>query len=358
MKVSSEKNKTTYLKILFPKNKLMKNKVIWKLLSPDLLREKYSLSDKAKREIIKARNELKDIISWKSDKKILIIGPCSADFEESLYEYAWFLSEMQQKVQDKIKIVMRFYTGKPRTIGGWKWLQNSNPWDIPDLITWIENTRKIAINIIEKYNLPLADELLHPQLVEHNEDIYSYLAVWARSSENQFHREVSSGLSFPIWMKNPTSWDIKLMINSIQAWMTPSMYAVWEDVYETMWNDFCHWILRWGVSWPNYSIDNIQKAYDIMVERKIKNKALIIDTNHDNSRKQYENQNKIMTDVLNSITVNENLKKFVKWFMVESYLYEWRQDYSDNAKKWLSLTDPCIWIEKTEELIMNLYNLI
>lgn len=346
-------------------------KIIWKLSSPYDLKNKISLSESWIDSVNNGRQELKDIITWKSNKKMLIIGPCSADYEESLYEYAWFLNEIQKKVEDKIKIVMRFYTGKPRTIWGWKWLQNSNPWEIPNLISWIENSRKIAIHIIEKYNLPLADELLHPQLIEHIEDIYSYFAIWARSSENQFHREVSSGLSFPVWLKNPTSGDIKLMLNSIQASLSPSVYAIWDSVYETTWNNYSHWILRWWKNWPNYSFDFIKNTFDLMNEKNIKNKALIIDTNHDNSRKQYENQNKIMEEVICIIRENEELKNFVKWFMVESYLYDGRQDFPCHSsepipfrvlhgdiKKWLSLTDPCIWREKTEELIMNLYNLI
>lgn len=333
-------------------------KMIWKLLSPYDLKNKIPLSDFWKESVNNNRKELNDIINWKSSKKILIIGPCSADYEESLLEYAKFLSEIQKKVEDKIKIVLRFYTGKPRTIWWWKWLQNSVPWEIPNLITWIENSRNIAIKIIETYSLPLADELLHPQLIEHIDDIYSYFAIWARSTENQFHREVSSWISFPVGMKNPTSGDIKLMINSIQASMTPSVYVIGNSVYETTWNNYTHGILRWWLSWPNYWKEFINTAFEIFTERKIKNKALIIDTNHDNSRKQYERQNEIITEVISSISWDNNLKDFIKWFMVESYLYDGRQDFSENVKKWLSLTDPCIGKEKTEELIMNLYKLV
>lgn len=340
-------------------------KLIWKLLSPYDLKNKIPLSESWSQSVDKNRQELKDIITWKSDKKILIIWPCSADFEDSLMKYAWFLSEMQKKVEDKIKIVMRFYTGKPRTVWGWKWLQNSSPWEIPNLVTWIENSRKIAVNIIERYNLPLADELLHPQLIEHIEDIYSYFAIWARSSENQFHREVASGISFPVWLKNPTSGDIKFMINSIQASLAPSVYAIWNSVYETTWNNYSHGILRWWSNWPNYELENIKQVYDLMNERKIKNKALIIDTNHDNSWKKYERQNQIMWEVMTSISGKKELSNLVKWFMVESYLFDDRQDlpcypraWHGELKHWLSLTDPCIWKEKTEKLIMDLYEMI
>ncbi len=331
-------------------------KMIWKLLSPYDLKNKFPLSETWKKSVEKNRQELKDIITWKTDKKMLIIGPCSADFEESLDKYAKFLSEMQEKIEDKIKIVMRFYTGKPRTIWWWKWLQNSRPWEIPNLITWIENSRKIAISLIEKYNLALADELLHPQLIEHIDDIYSYFAIWARSSENQFHREVSSGISFPVGLKNPTSWDIKIMLNSVEASMKPSIYVIWNSVYETTWNNYSHWILRWWSFWPNYSFDNLKNTFEMSNKREMKNKAIIIDTNHDNSVKNYDLQSHIMQEVLESISWNLELKNFVKWFMVESYLYDWRQDYWENLKMWLSLTDACIWLEKTQELIFDLYD--
>ncbi|MFA5917134.1 MAG: 3-deoxy-7-phosphoheptulonate synthase [Candidatus Gracilibacteria bacterium] len=333
-------------------------KLIGELLAPSVLKTKIPLSEKAKAFTENSRQELKDIISGKSNKKILIIGPCSADFEESLYEYADFLSKLQEKVEDKIKIVLRFYTGKPRTIGGWKGLQNSAPGETPDLISGIENSRKIAVNIIEKYNLPLADELLHPQLVEHIGDLYSYFAIGARSSENQFHREVSSGLDFPVGMKNPTSGNISIMLNSVQAGTTPSVYVIGNDVYETSGNSYCHSILRGGITGPNYDLESIKKAYEENKKRNIINKGLIIDTNHDNSQKKYEKQIDIMQEVMNSISENKELKNFVKGFMVESYLFDGRQDYSENIQKGLSLTDLCIGKERTEELIMKMYNLI
>jgi len=333
-------------------------KKIWTLLSKETLTQKLPLSESAKNTIHTSQQELNDIITGKSNKKILIIGPCSADFEESLYEYATFLSEIQKEVEDKIKIVMRFYTGKPRTVWGWKWLQNSRPWEEPDLIAGIEDARKIAINIIEKYSLPIADELLHPQLIEHIWDVYSYFAIWARSSENQFHREVASGLDFPIWFKNPTSGDITTMVNSVQSWINPSVYVIWDDAYETTWNKYCHSILRWWINWSNYDLESIKKAYFENKKRNIMYPWIIIDTNHDNSRKQFEKQIDIMQEVMYAVSDDQELRGFVKWFMVESYLYDWRQDFSENIQKWLSLTDPCIWKEKTKQFIMNLYTLI
>lgn len=333
-------------------------KKVWELLTPEKLREKISLTNEAKEFIKKSRIELKNIFSWKDKRKILIIWPCSADYEESLYEYAEFLSELQKKVEDKIKIVMRFYTWKPRTIWGWKGLQNSIPWEEPNLISWIENARKIAINIIEKYKLPLADELLHPQLINHIWDIYSYFAIWARSTENQYHREISSWIDFPIWMKNPTSWDISIMINTIKAWENPSVYVIWNEIFETSWNAYCHWILRWWSNWPNYSLESIEESYLKMKKANVENFTIIIDTNHDNSKKEYQKQQSILEEVMQSLEWKNELKDFLKWFMVESYLFDWRQDFSENIKKWLSLTDPCIWKEKTKDLVMKFYDLI
>ena len=338
----------------------MSKKIIGKLPSIEELKSKYSLSEQAKRNFEQHEMELADIISWKDSRKILIIGPCSADFEESLYEYAEFLSQLQKKVEDKIKIVMRFYTGKPRTVWGWKGLQNSNPWEEPNLITWIENSRRIATQIIEKYNLALADELLHPQLINHIEDIFSYFAIWARSTENQYHREVASGLNISVWMKNPTSWDIGLMCNSIKAWQTQSTFVVGDEVYETTWNNLTHWILRWGASGPNYSLWDIVESYDKIKSMKIENPSLIIDCNHDNSWKKPEKQIQILSEVMENIWWQTELYNFVKWFMVESYLYDGRQDVVDfsTVKKGLSLTDPCIGKQGTIKLVEQLYSLI
>ena len=338
----------------------MSKKIVGKLPHAEELKNKYSLTKEAQKKLKQHEKELSNIISWKDSRKILIIWPCSADFEESLYEYAQFLSELQKKVEDKIKIVMRFYTGKPRTVWGWKGLQNSNPWEEPNIITGIENSRKIAINIIEKYNLSLADELLQPQLISYFEDIFNYFAIWARSTENQYHREVASGLYIPVWMKNPTSWDIGLMCNSIKAGQTKSTFVVGDDVYKTTWNTLTHWILRWGASWPNYSLWDIVDSYDTTQTMKVENPSIIIDCNHDNSWKKPEKQIQILSEVMNSIEWQTELYSFVKWFMVESYLYDWRQDVEDfnTIKKGLSLTDPCIGKEATTKLIEQLYRLI
>ena len=335
-------------------------KKIWNLIPVEEIKEKYWLSENDKKNIEKHREELGKIFSGKDDRKVLIIGPCSADFEESLYEYAEFLAELQKKVEDKIKIVMRFYTGKPRTVWGWKGLQNSVPWEKPNLITWIENSRRIAVNIIKKYNLALADELLHPQLINYFDDIFCYFAIGARSTENQFHREVASGLEIPVWMKNPTSWDLQIMCNSIKAGQTESTYIIWEEVFETNGNKFTHWILRWGSNWPNYSLENIETTFKFTKKIWIENPALIIDCNHSNSWKKWEKQVEIMEEVMNNISKKTELLQFIKWFMIESYLFDWRADFEniETVKKGLSLTDPCVGKNGTIELVEKMYKML
>lgn len=261
---------------------------------------------------------------------------------------------------------MRFYTWKPRTVWGWKGLQNSIPWKKPNLITWIENSRKIAINIIEKYNLPLADELLQAQLVNYVDDIFCYFAIGARSTEDQFHREVTSGLNIPVWMKNPTSGDLQIMCNSVKAGQTSSVYIIWNEVYETTWNNLVHWVLRWWSNWANYSLENIEKTLELSEKMWVENLSLIVDCNHSNSWKKWEKQVKIMEEVMESINPHSvspkgrEVTQFVKWFMIEGYLEDWRQDFEniETVKKWLSLTDPCVGKEGTRELVERLYGKI
>lgn len=330
-------------------------KIIWKLQTWEEIKKEIKLNDNAKKFVEKKRKEIKDVFSWKSDKKILIIWPCSADFEESLYKYAEFLSDISKKIEDKIIVVMRFYTWKPRSTVWRKWLQNSFPWEEADIKSWIKRSRKIAINIIEKYSLALADEMLHPQLNEYMDDLYCYQAIWARSSENQYHREVASWLDIAIWIKNTTSWNIQDMVNAIEASSKKSSYVTARDIFETSWNIYSHGILRWWNNWPNYSLDHIKDAYEKMKKWWFENRWILIDTNHANSNKNPLIQIDILKEVLESIKDEKNLSGFVKWFMVESYLYDWRQDYSEGIKKWLSLTDPCIWLENTKKLIDLMY---
>jgi len=254
---------------------------------------------------------------WEDSRKVLVIWPCSADFEESLEEYAQFLVWLNEKYWDKILFLMRFYTGKPRTVGWWKGLSYSTPGEEPDLIKWMENTRRIAIKLIEKYRIPLAEEMLH---------------------------------------------DLQFMVNAIAAATLPSSYvtALWE-VYETTGNSYAHWIHRGAERGEtNYNLGSILESYNLMEEKNIENKAIIIDCNHDNSKKNPEKQIQIMSEVMQNTSSQPEVYDFVKWFMIESYIYDGRQDVKDfsTVKKGLSMTDPCIGLEATEMLVRELYSLV
>ena len=334
-------------------------KKIWKIIQTKKLRNSLHLSKTGKEKVKNGREEISKIIRWKTNKKILIIWPCSIDFEESVLEYAEFLKWLKQKYSDKLEIVLRFYTWKPRSTIWWKWILYNDPWKEIDLKKWIKKARKLAIKLIEEYDMNLADELLYPELSSRLWDLYSYMAIWARSTENQLHREVASWLSFPVWIKNPTSWDLKIMTNWVLASQNKSSYILERTIYETSWNILSHGILRWWSYWPNYSLENIEKSYNYFSENNLKNPSIIIDCNHDNSGKNPNKQIEIIKEVIKNVDKNYILKNFVKWFMVESYLYDWKQDLNNpDIKKGLSLTDPCIWKEKTKELIEEFYKLI
>jgi 3-deoxy-7-phosphoheptulonate synthase len=344
------------------------SKLVSKIPTAQEIKHEFPLNTEWKQIVADSKVEIWKILSWESKKIILIIGPCSADFQKPLEEYAQFISEMRNLYNDKIEIIMRFYTGKPRTVWWWKWLSNSKPWDKPDIARWIIDSRTLAISLIEKYKIPLADEMLHPQLINMFDDIYSYLAIWARSTENQYHREVASWVDIPIGFKNPTSWDIDVMTNSIAAGQTPSSYVLWNRVYDSTGNNMSHGILRWwrvnGTNFSNFWQSDLFQASQMLFKKWIHNPWFIVDTNHENSNKQYQNQINIMITVIENIKKLQekwtNIQPFFKWFMTESYLIDGRQDWpkdNDETKiiPWCSLTDPCIWKEKTQVYLEELY---
>lgn len=339
-------------------------------ISAEELKLRVPISPKAERVVQETRQEIENVITGKSDKKIMVIWPCSADFEDSLLEYARKLAELKAKHGDKFVFVMRFYTWKPRTIGGWKWIQQwrleENGWDEKQTMNeGLLYSRKVAIELMEESWIGLADEMLHPQLHDHFGDVMSYLAIWARSVENQYHREVSSWSNVTIWMKNPTSWNLTVMANSVKAAQSPSPYTMWNDLYQSTWNALAHAILRWWDNWPNFNIESIREAYKIMTQQWIQNPSILIDCSHENckvdGKKDPLRQFEIMQAVIESIKGESELKAFVKWFMVESYIYDWNQPIPKDiwdAKHWLSLTDPCIWIEATEKWLWEVHALL
>lgn len=347
----------------------MGHNIVWTLISSQKLKRLIPLSDKASNVTQTTSSDIKNILEGKSNKKIMVIWPCSADFESSLIEFSQALKDINKQFGDKIAFVMRFYTGKPRTIGGWKWIQqwqlDAQENDINSINEWLIYSRKLGIKLIEESGIGLADEMLHPQLSNHFDDIYSYLAVGARSTENQYHREVASGIYMPVWFKNPTSWQLSVMANSIKAAQTASDYTIEDHIYQSTWNEYAHGILRWWDHWSNYSLKSIQDTYNIMYKLGIKNPWILIDCSHENCKingiKDPMQQQFVMNYVMDLIQKDLKLKAFVKGFMVESYLFDGNQSIPENinnAVKWLSLTDPCIWLDGTQKLLLELYSKI
>lgn len=355
---------------------------IWTLIWSEELKSQVPLPDTCKQTIENTKQEIEQVLAWTSDKKIMIIWPCSADFEDSLVEYGKKLKQMKEKYGEKIIFVMRFYTGKPRTIGGWKWIQQwpidssetSTHWQDIGMNDGLLYSRKLAIKLMEETWIALADEMLHPQLYDHFDDIFAYQAIGARSTENQYHREVSSGTDIAIGLKNPTGGNLQIMVNSILAAQTKSTFTIWESIYLSTGNNLAHGILRGWDNWPNYSLKHIQEAYVLMKKWGVKNPKIIIDCSHENckidGKKDPLQQIQVMNSVMESIENDSELKNFVAGFMVESYIYDGQQSMPKDEKdipqaiaegkliRWKSLTDPCIWVEKTGDLLVALHSKI
>jgi len=307
--------------------------------------------------------EIAKIFTGESDKLLLVIGPCSADREDAVIEYISKLSVLQEKVKDKIVIVPRIYTNKPRTTGaGYKgMLHQPNPLEDPDMLKGLIAIRKLHMRAINETGFSCADEMLYPENYRYLNDLLSYVAVGARSVENQGHRLTASGMDIPVGMKNPTGGDISVMLNSIRAAQGSHtfLYRGWE--VESAGNPLAHAILRGyvderGHSHPNYHYEDLQSLCEIYTEQDFKNPALIVDCNHANSGKKYEQQIRIAKEVLHSTRHSDDIKKLVKGFMIESYLVDGCQKPTDGVYG-KSITDPCLGWEKTEKLILDIAEL-
>ncbi len=317
--------------------------------------------------VAESKDRISSILKWESDRKIVIVWPCSVDYEESFIEYGHFLKDLSEKVKDKIEIILRFYVWKPRTIGWWKGIVHSAPWEEANMWNWIFLVRSMALKALELW-LPLADEMLNAPLIEYVDDYLSYIAIWARSTENQFHREVASWVDIPVWFKNPTSWNIAIMTNSIKAWQAPSHYILWNWIRDSEWNPLSHGILRWwDVTGPNYEKKFIEEYLNN--SDNIDNPALIIDASHDNCRVdantkdpllQMEVSRKVFWEIIPHFERRLWKKQPIKWIMLESYIHRWNQKYinEESVIKWKSLTDPCISKTDTEVLISELYEML
>ncbi len=331
-----------------------------KLLTPQEIKNMYPLSEEL--VAVKAKNdkEVQDIITGKSDKLLLIIGPCSADREDAVLEYLHKLKDIYEKVKDVICIVPRIYTNKPRTTGeGYKgMLHQPVPTKDPDMLKGVIAIRKMHMRALEETGFSCADEMLYPDNHRYLSDLLSYVAVGARSVEDQSHRLTASGLEIPVGMKNPTSGDLSVMMNAILAAHHPHtfIYRGWE--VESKGNKLTHAILRGyvnkhGNAIPNYHYEDLELVCDFYEKFNLANPAVIVDCNHANSNKQYLEQIRIAKEVLHSTQLNPAIRKLVKGLMIESYLVDGKQNV-DGTCYGQSITDPCLGIEKTESLILEL----
>lgn len=304
--------------------------------------------------------EIKKVLSGESDKFLLIIGPCSADYEDSVMDYISRLRPIQDKVKDKMIIIPRIYTNKPRTTGtGYKgMLHQPNPLHDSDMFEGITKIRKIHMRALKETEFSCADEMLYPENHRYLSDLLAYVAVGARSVENQQHRLTASAIDVPVGMKNPTSGDLSIMMNSITAAQSGHtfIYRGWE--VESKGNPYAHAILRGGMNAQgeniaNYHYEDLMKVYESYQEKKLQNMGVIIDANHANSNKKYLEQIRISKDVMHSRRVNADIRKLVKGLMIESYLVDGSQS-AECGTYGQSITDPCLGWEKTERLIYDL----
>lgn len=335
-----------------------------KLPIPKEIKEQYPLT--AELSQVKARRdkEIADVFTGKSGKMVLIIGPCSADREDAVLEYCERLAKLQEAVSDKLVLIPRVYTNKPRTTGdGYKGLLHQpDPRKTSDMLEGVIAIRRLHTNVLANTGLPTADEMLYPDNYSYLSDLLCYVAVGARSVENQEHRLTSSGIDIPVGMKNPTSGDISVMLNSIMAAQHPHtfIYRGWE--VDTTGNPLAHAILRGyvnkhGESMPNYHFEELERLYNAYTAKGLQNMALIVDANHANSGKKYQEQPRICKEVLHSCRHSGEIKSMVKGFMVESYLEPGCQKIGDGVYG-KSITDPCLGWEETIRLVQDIADLI
>ncbi len=338
-------------------------KFIRKLPIPMELKEQFPL----KAEYVEKKKirdvEIAKIFKGEDDRLVLVIGPCSADREDAVLDYISRLAKVQEKVSDKVLIIPRIYTNKPRTTGdGYKGMVHQpNPNAAEDMLEGIIAIRRLHTRAIEETGLFCADEMLYPENYRYLSDLLSYVAIGARSVENQQHRLTASGIDIPVGMKNPTGGDISVMLNSITAGQHSHtfLYRGWEC--QSSGNPLTHAILRGyvnkhGESLPNYHFEDLAHLYTEYTARNLANPALIVDTNHANSGKKWAEQNRICKEVLHSCRHSDDIKKLVKGFMIESYIEDGAQKIGENTYG-KSITDPCLGWAKTEKLILDIADL-
>lgn len=327
---------------------------------PQEIKQEYPLSPEVKKIKAKRDQEIEDIFLGKDHRFLLIIGPCSADREDAVLDYMTRLAKVQEKVKDKIFMIPRVYTNKPRTKGiGYKgMLHQPDPEKGENMLAGIIAIREMHRHVVEQTGFTCAEEMLYPENHRYLSDLLAYVAVGARSVENQQHRMVASGVGIPVGMKNPTGGDISVMMNAITAAQNPQtfVYRGWE--VSTTGNPMTHAILRgyvdkYGRSHANYHYEDLMSLKEAYEYSSLKNPGVIVDCNHANSGKHYEEQIRIAKDVLHSMHISSDLRGFVKGLMIESYLEDGNQKIGDGVYG-KSITDPCLGWEKSEKLIYDL----
>ena len=331
------------------------------LISPEEIKQLYPLTEELKQMKAKRDEEIRNIFEGTDNRFIAIIGPCSADNEDAVCEYINRLAKVQDKVKDKVLIIPRIYTNKPRTTGeGYMGLVHQpDPHKKTDFQEGLHAVRKMHLRAIKETGLSAADEMLYPENFPYIDDLLSYVAVGARSVEDQQHRLTVSGMDVPVGMKNPTSGDFSVMLNSCVAAQIPHtfLYRQWE--VDTPGNSLTHTILRGAVNKhgqciSNYHYEDLMRLLSMYQERPmLKNPAAIIDANHSNSNKKFDEQPRIVSEVLHHRRTNAELEKLIKGVMVESYLVEGTQKLSEGTYG-KSITDPCLGWEDTEKLLYTI----
>lgn len=313
------------------------------------------------RKIKSERDALcKAVISGKTDKLLVIIGPCSAHEQAPVLEYVRRLSKLNDRVKDKLVLVPRIYTNKPRTKGvGYKGMfSQPDPEEKENILKGIKAIRELHLQAIELSGLSAADEMLYPENYAYVEDLLTYVAIGARSSENQMHRLVASGIDLPVGVKNNTGGSIPVLLNSIFAAQSPQVFKYHNWQVATSGNEYAHAVLRGmettsGTNMPNFHYETIMRVLEEYREREaLKNPAVIIDTNHSNSGKQFRQQIRIVNEVMQNRLYDADFKKIVKGFMIESFLVEGCQKHDVVFGQ--SITDPCLGWEDTERLVLEI----
>lgn len=331
-----------------------------KLPTPAEIREQYPVPEQLAALKKKRDEEIRKVFTGESSKFLVIIGPCSADNEDALCDYVTRLAKVNEKVSDKLILIPRIYTNKPRTTGdGYKGIVHQpDPEKGENFLGGLIAMRKMHLRAIEESDLTAADEMLYPENYRYLSDILSYVAIGARSVEDQQHRLTASGFDVPAGMKNPTSGDFSIMLNSVYAAQHAHsfIYRGWE--VNTTGNELAHTVLRgsvnkYGRSLPNYHYEDLNTLLNLYNERDLKNPACIIDSNHNNSNKQFEQQVRIVKEVMHSRKLSPDIHKLVKGVMIESYIEEGCQKVGGGVYG-KSITDPCLGWEASERLIYDI----